>query len=82
MPDEGIQSELVSDNMRRAFERHYHAEDDLGRHMRLGYWHSAFFYEKGQPYLRILQQRGFKWRYPVHDDSSNIKSSLNYFGKE
>ena len=82
MPDEGIQSEVVTDNIRRALERDYRAEDDLGRHMRLGYWHSAFFYEKGEPYLRILQQRGFKWRYRSHDGSSNIKVKLNYFCQE
>jgi len=50
--------------------------------MRLGYWHSFAYYDKMEQNFRILQQRGFKWRVPYYDDSSNIKSSVNYIGKD
>ncbi len=46
--------------------------------MRLGYWHSYFTHDTANPTMRILQQRGFKWDLSKLDDSSNIKSSVNY----
>eukprot|EP00826_Nyctotherus_ovalis_P039410 TRINITY_DN3790_c0_g1_i16.p3 TRINITY_DN3790_c0_g1~~TRINITY_DN3790_c0_g1_i16.p3 ORF type:complete len:146 (+),score=22.65 TRINITY_DN3790_c0_g1_i16:258-695(+) len=81
MPDEDRVYSKQANGLLQAINLKREAVDDIGRRMRLGYGEVPFFYFKGDPTMRLLQQRGFKWELPIHDSSTNIKNGINYIGK-